>query len=160
VRCWYSLISQKVHIAVDDLDRAILGILSEQGRLSNKDLASQLGIAESTCHARVKGLEKSGVLRGFRPDIDHSKLGLQVEALISVRIRPAGRVLLREIGRTLAAETSVLDVYFVAGAFDFVLRVAARGTEEIRDFVATRLSTDACIESTQTSLIFEHIPGH
>ena len=143
---------------LDDIDRQIVAALVDNGRLPNNVLAERLGIAASTCLARTRALVDRGVIRGFHADVHYPRLG-DLQAVISVRVRPNARPSLSELGRRLAREQGVLSVFFVAGAFDFMIHVVARDTEGLREFVVHALSANAEIESTQTSLVFEHIPG-
>ena len=143
---------------LDDIDRQIVAALVDNGRLPNNVLAERLGIAASTCLARTRALVDRVVIRGFDADVNYPRLG-DLQAVISVRVRPNARPSLSELGRRLAREQGVLSVFFVAGAFDFMIHVVARDTEGLREFVVHALSANAEIESTQTSLVFEHIPG-
>jgi DNA-binding Lrp family transcriptional regulator len=145
-------------LRLDDIDRQIVAALVDNGRLPNNVLAERLGIAASTCLARTRALVDRGVIRGFHADVNYPRLG-DLQAVISVRVRPNARPSLSELGRRLAREQGVLSVFFVAGAFDFMIHVVARDTEGLREFVVHALSANAEIESTQTSLVFEHIPG-
>ena len=148
-----------VQRALDAVDRRLLAELAANGRLPNNVLAERLGIAPSTCLVRTQNLVKRGVIRGFRADVDYSKVGADLQAIISVRVRPSARAGLLELGRLLAREPGVLNVFFVAGVFDFLVHVVARDTEGLRHFVTRTLSSRTEIESTQTSLVFEHLPG-
>ncbi len=151
--------SNPVQKPLDAVDREILSELVREGRLPNNVLAERLGIAPSTCLMRTQNLVKRGVIRGFRADVDHAKVGAGLQAMVSVRVRPGARGALLEFGKRLAHEPGVLNVYFVAGAFDFLVHVAASDSEGLRDFVTQNLSARPETESTQTSLVFEHFPG-
>jgi DNA-binding Lrp family transcriptional regulator len=144
---------------LDAVDREILTELVRDGRLPNNVLAERLGIAPSTCLMRTQNLIKRGVIRGFRADVDQTRLGVDLQAIVSVRVRPGARGSLVELGQRLAHEPGVLNVYFVAGAFDFLVHVAASDTEGLRNFVTQTLSARPETESTQTSLVFEHFQG-
>ncbi|MEK9737635.1 MAG: Lrp/AsnC family transcriptional regulator [Candidatus Nanopelagicales bacterium] len=144
---------------LDALDRRIVAELVRDGRLPNNLLAERLGIAPSTCLTRTRSLIDRGVIRGFRADVDHAKLGADLQALISVRIRANSRGDLPELARRLAREPGVQSVYFITGAFDFLIHVVAADTEGLRVFVADRLSASPEIETTQTSLVFDHLAG-
>jgi DNA-binding Lrp family transcriptional regulator len=144
---------------LDAVDREILTELVRDGRLPNNVLAERLGIAPSTALLRTQNLVKRGVIRGFRADVDHARVGAGLQAMVSVRVRPGARGSLMEFGKRLAQEPGVLNVYFVAGAFDFLVHVAASDTEGLRNFVTQNLSSRPETESTQTSLVFEHFPG-
>ncbi len=148
--------SQDVHPRIDDVDRALLRILAVDARISNKDLAERVGIAPSTCVGRVRALRASGVIRGYHADIDPRALGHDLEAMIAIRLQPHARGAMGEVVGSLSRRPEVLDVYFVAGANDFLVHVATASTDELRGFVADHLNRDPAIAGTETNLIFEH----
>lgn len=142
--------------ALDDVDRAILRVLAAEARTPNNALAAAVGVAPSTCLARVRSLCERGVIRGFHADVDPAALGHDLQAMIAVGLQAHARAHLAQMVRRLAALPEVLDVYFVAGADDFLVHVATPGTDALRRFVAEQLNTDPDVARTQTSLIFEH----
>ncbi len=142
--------------ALDEVDRAILRILAAEARTPNNALAAAVGVAPSTCLARVRSLRERGVIRGFHADVDPAALGHDLQAMIAVGLQAHARAHLAQMVRRLAALSEVLDVYFVAGADDFLVHVATPGTDALRRFVAEQLNTDPDVARTQTSLIFEH----
>lgn len=144
---------------LDSLDRKILGLLHADARITNSALAEKLGVAASTCHARVRRLVDLGVIRGFYADVDPSAVGLPLQAMISVSLQSHARGKIRSFIQQIRRKRQVVDVYFLAGADDFILHVAARDTEDLRSFVVENLNADADVAGTQTSLIFEHLRG-
>ena len=78
-------------VRLDGTDRAILQVLADDARISNKELADRVGIAQSTCLARVRALRESGVIRGFHADIDPRALGHDLQAMIAIRLQPHAR---------------------------------------------------------------------
>jgi DNA-binding Lrp family transcriptional regulator len=147
------------HADLDDIDRRILTTLHADARMSNSALADAVGIAASTCHGRVRRLQDLGVIRGFYTDIDPSAIGLTLQAMISVSLQANARGKIRSFIDQMRRKPQVMDVYFLAGADDFILHVAARDTEDLRAFVVENLNADADVAGTQTSLIFEHLRG-
>lgn len=145
--------------AIDDVDRRILTALHADARMSNSALAELVGIAASTCHGRVRRLQEVGVIRGFYADIDPSAIGLNLQAMISVRLQFTARSKIGSFIQQIRRKHQVMDVYFLAGADDFILHVAARDTDDLRSFVVENLNADADVAATQTSLIFEHLRG-
>ena len=141
---------------LDDVDRALLQILATDARISNKDLAERVGIAASTCLARVRALRQRGVIRGFYADIDPWALGHDIQAMIAIRLQPHARGAMSEVVAGLSRRPEVLDVYFLAGANDFLVHVACADTDGLRRFVADHLNRNRAIAGTETSLIFEH----
>ena len=141
------------------MDRRILTALHADARISNSALAEAVGVAASTCHGRVRRLQELGVIRGFYTDIDPTALGLSLQAMISVSLQAGARGKIRSFIQHIRRRPQVMDVYFLAGADDFILHVAARDTDDLRAFVVENLNADQDVAGTQTSLIFEHLRG-
>nr|WP_246182802.1 Lrp/AsnC family transcriptional regulator [Mycolicibacterium grossiae] len=146
-------------VDLDEVDRHILVALHADARMSNTALAEHVGIAPSTCHGRVRRLQEIGVIRGFHADIDPAALGLSLQAMISVSLQSNARGKIDSFIRHIRRRPQVMDVYFLAGADDFILHVAARDTDDLRSFVVQNLNADSDVAGTQTSLIFEHLRG-
>jgi DNA-binding Lrp family transcriptional regulator len=159
-RRWLDDQSKDVRPAdLDEVDRRILTLLHGDARITNNALAEAVGIAPSTCHGRVRRLVDLGVVRGFYTDIDPVAVGLPLQAMISVSLHSNARGKIRSFIQQIRSRRQVMDVYFLAGADDFILHVAARDTEDLRSFVVENLNADADVAGTQTSLIFEHLRG-
>ncbi|EPQ75695.1 AsnC family transcriptional regulator [Mycobacterium marinum] len=144
---------------LDDMDRKILLLLHGDARITNNALAQAVGIAPSTCHGRVRRLVDLGVIRGFYTDIDPVAVGQPLQAMISVSLQANARGKIRSFIQQIRRKRQVMDVYFLAGAEDFLLHVAARDTDDLRSFVVENLNADINVAGTQTSLIFEHLRG-
>jgi DNA-binding Lrp family transcriptional regulator len=151
---------QDVHTGpLDDVDRRILNALHDDARIPNSVLADVVGIAPSTCHGRLRRLQDIGVIRGFYTDVDPAAIGRPLQAMISVSLQSHARGRIRHFIHEIRKLPQVIDVYFLAGADDFILHVAARDTEDLRSFVVENLNADPDVAGTQTSLIFEHLRG-
>ena len=144
---------------LDAVDRKILTLLHGDARITNNALAEAVGIAPSTCHGRVRRLVDLGVIRGFYTDVDPVAVGLPLQAMISVNLQSNSRGKILSFIQQIRTRRQVMDVYFLAGADDFILHVAARDTADLRSFVVENLNADADVAGTQTSLIFEHLRG-
>lgn len=144
---------------IDDVDRRILNALHDDARIPNNALAALVGIAPSTCHGRVRRLQQLGVIRGFFTDVDPAAIGRPLQAMISVSLQANARGRIRHFISEIRKRRQVIDVYFLAGADDFILHVAARDTEDLRSFVVENLNADPDVAGTHTSLIFEHLRG-
>jgi len=150
---------QEVRQPLDDVDRALLRLLATDGRMSNKALADQVGIAQSTCLTRIRQLRERGVIRGFHADVDPRAVGHGLQTMIAVRLHPRARGHLSDFAESMRRRPEVLDVYFVAGANDYLLHVAMASTDAIRWFVAEHLNRNPDVAHTETMLIFEHLPA-
>lgn len=148
---------------LDAVDRTILQALAADARITNNSLAELAGIAPSTCLGRVRSLRERGVIRGFHADLDPAAIGRPIQAMIAVRMQSHARSHLTEFAAGVSALPEVLNVFFLAGADDFLVHVAARSTENLRNFVVVNLSGNPDMALTETNLIFEHIrasPGY
>lgn len=143
---------------LDGTDLAIVRELERNGRIPNSELAARVGIAESTCHKRVRALVASGVITGFRAEVLPAALGLHLEALISIRLHAHARGDLRSFQSYLEELPSTQRVYFVAGDRDFLLHVAVRDAVALRELVSDTISLRPEVAATNTSLIFDHAP--
>lgn len=143
--------------ALDRVDRAILEQLAHDARMPNNALAAAVGVAPSTCLGRVRALRESGVIRGFHADVDPAAIGRPLQAMISVRVQSHARAQIAVFAEQIAAAPEVLDVFFLAGADDFLVHVAARDTDNLREFVVVNLSGHPDVALTETNLIFQHI---
>ncbi|WP_167103469.1 Lrp/AsnC family transcriptional regulator [Mycobacterium sp. DL592] len=153
------LAPKDVRADLDNVDRRILALLHADARISNSALADAVGIAPSTCHGRVRRLQDLGVIRGFYADIDPAAIGLSLQAMVSVSLQSNARGKIGTFIEHIRRKPQVMDVYFLAGADDFIIHVAARDTDDLRAFVVENLNADADVAGTQTSLIFEHLRG-
>jgi DNA-binding Lrp family transcriptional regulator len=147
--------AQDVRI-LDDVDRRLVGLLRENARTPNSRLAELLGIAPSTCAARVSALVDRGVITGFTAIVPPAARGLGLEALISVSIRAGSRQHIGEFRADLQHRPEVRQLFFLGGAEDFVLHVAVHDTDALREFVVEQLSAHPAVASTRTSLVFQH----
>ncbi len=144
---------------LDSIDERIVSALRRQGRLPNNALAAQVGIAASTCLTRVRGLVDRGVISGFHAEVDPAWFGRPIQAMIAVRLRSDARGAINGFSERLAGMTEVLNVYFLAGADDFHVHVAAKDPEDLRAFVVDHLSSAPEVALTETNLIFQHTRG-
>lgn len=144
---------------LDATDLAILAELERDGRISNSELAARVGVAESTCHKRMRALQASGAIRGFHAEVDPAAVGHGLEALISIRLTVNARGDLRAFQSYLEQLPATRHVYFVAGDRDFLVHVAVRDTEEMRRLVSDTISIRPEVAATNTSLIFDHSRG-
>lgn len=145
--------------ALDGTDRLILAELAADGRLTNAALAARAGIAESTCIHRVRALRQSGVITGFRARVDLAALGLPLQAVIKVRLGSHNREHVHSFHATLSGIPGVLTAFHVAGEDDYLLHVAVKSPEALRDLVLEHITVHPAVRHTETNLVFEVLDG-
>ena len=144
-------------IELDGVDRRILELLASDARIPNATMAAKVGIAPSTCLARVRRLEDSEVITAYRADLAPDLLGKPLQALVFVRLQVHARGRIGKFAQRLAVLPGVLNVFFLAGVNDFLVHVATRSPDELRNFVVENLSASRDVATTETNLIFEHV---
>lgn len=146
---------QELRPPLDEVDRALLGLLARDARTTNQAMADAVGIAPSTCLARVRALRERGVVRGFHADVDPAAVGRPLQAMISMRLHSDARDRMEQFSDRLTTLPSLREVFFVAGEDDYLLHVAVADSFALRDLVTT-LNALPEVAGTNTSLIFEH----
>ena len=145
--------------ALDELDLRLLAALVASPGRSNKALAADLGIAESTCAYRVRALRSRGVITGVRVVLDATALGLPLQGVIRVRL---GRHTREGVGRlfdALVRTPGVIEVFHVAGEDDFLVHVAVEDAAALRDIVLQHITVHETVRTTETHLVFERREG-
>ncbi len=146
-------------LPLDPVDRAILEALSQDARIPNSRLADRVGVAPSTCLARVRALRERGVLRGFHAEVDLAALGRPLQAMVAVRLTVHHRAEIESFTRHVRALPGVLSVFHMTGQTDYLVWVAASDAQDLREFVVDHLATHAAGAHAETSLIYEHRRG-
>lgn len=142
--------------SLDRIDFEIIELLQKDARLSNKELAAAVGLAASSCLARVQRLHADGVLRGYHADVSLEALGIGLQAMVAVRLRQHSRTQLKAFWKHLRSLKEVRAIYHVTGAHDFLVHVVARDMEHLRDLALDAFTSRPEVAHLETSLIFEH----
>lgn len=151
--------SAQNNIQLDELDEKILWELTRDARIPNNALAEKLHVSPSTTLTRVRALRESGALKSLHALPDLRTVGLPIQAMISVRLRAQARPQIKTYASKVMKMPSVLSAYFLGGPDDFLIHVACTSTEQLRDFVAVKLSMDPAVATTQTNIVFEFLHG-
>jgi DNA-binding Lrp family transcriptional regulator len=148
----------KLSDQLDRIDFAIMGVLQKNARVANNRLAETVGVAPSTCLERVRRLARLGVLRGYHADIDPAALGVGLEAMIAVRLRQHSRDLVDSFRTYVVELPEVRSVFHVTGGDDFLVHVAARDSDHLRDLALDSFTNRPEVDHIQTQLIFKYTP--
>ena len=113
---------------LDEIDLKILGLLQDDGRIANKDLARVVNLSPTPCLRRVGLLTEAGYIKGYKAVLDPAMLGFTLRAFLSIkRSRDSNREL---IGKELLAIPEVQACHVVSGEFDFLVELLARDMDD------------------------------
>jgi DNA-binding Lrp family transcriptional regulator len=143
--------------SIDDVDRAIVAVLREDGRISMRALAARLHISRAGAYLRVQRLEEAGVITGYTARVDPQRYGYGLSAYVYLKIaQPAWKALQAR----LMAIPEVEHAALVSGDTDIVLLVRTRDIAALRELVLNSFQSMPEVLSTQTVLIFDELgPG-
>jgi DNA-binding Lrp family transcriptional regulator len=142
---------------LEPTDVKILEALQDDGRLTNQALAETVGLSTSPCWRRVRQLEDSGVIAGYRADLDRRKIGLDVLAFIRVKIDSHSEAEAEEFSRSVTRLKEVVACYSIAGDADFLLQVVSPDLETYAEFAMTVVRRLPRIKEMQTTFVLKEI---
>ena len=142
---------------LDRIDYKILGLLQNNARISNKEIANKVGLAASSCLVRIRLLRSAGVIAGFHAELNPASMGVALQAMISVRLRRHFKPDVEAFRRHALGLPEVVQLYHVAGPIDFLLHVWTRDSDHLRDLAMTAFTSRKEVAHIETELLFEHI---
>ncbi|MGM7776774.1 Lrp/AsnC family transcriptional regulator [Arthrobacter sp. KNU-44] len=142
---------------IDGIDRTILRHLKEDGRMTATALAAKVGLTVAPCHRRLRDLEASGVIRGYRADIDPGAIGLGFEAIVFVTLRQADRATMSEFEDRVAAIPNIVEAQRLFGSPDYLLRVIAADLPAYQRFYDDQLSALPSVERLNSTLVMKNL---
>ena len=134
---------------LDELDVRIVRLLNADARKSYRDIAKEVDASISTVSNRIRKLEGQGIISGYVPILNESRLGYDVLAVVGVKIHK-GKLL--EVQRRIAKDDRVTHVYDVTGEWDSIVVVRLRNTRELDAFIK-RLGSMEYVENTYTQVV-------
>ncbi|MFN4010387.1 MAG: Lrp/AsnC family transcriptional regulator [Pannonibacter sp.] len=116
---------------LDRLDKRILTVLQQDGRIPNADLAEKVGLSASACLRRVRALEETGVINGYVALLDQRKIGRRMDVFVEISLVGQANEVLNAFEQAVAQYPEIMECYLMAGDADYLLRLTA---EDPNDF--------------------------
>ncbi len=140
---------------IDDIDRQIMVIMQDNGRVSNVEISRRVGMAPSAILERVRKLEDRGVIAGYAARLDPPAIGKALLAFVFVQT--GERIWQSGTGEALAAIPEVQEVHHIAGEDCFMVKIRARDTESLGRLLREQFGAICSIRSTRTTIVLETI---
>ena len=137
---------------LDPIDRRILTLLQDDGRMTNVELAERVGLTAPPCLRRVRALEETGTIRGYHAEIDPATLGYPITVFAMVSLRSQAETDLAAFETHVATIAEVRECHMLNGEIDFILKIVARDLKGFQDILTTHLTRAPNVASVKTSL--------
>ncbi|WP_298828177.1 Lrp/AsnC family transcriptional regulator [uncultured Piscinibacter sp.] len=142
---------------LDATDLRILRELQADAGLSNVELARRVGLSPSPCLARVKALERDGVIRKVVALLDAQRLGLHLNVFISISLKQQTRAALAAFEAKVCARDEVMECYLMTGDADYLIRVAVPDMAALERFIIEQLSPMEEVEKIRSSFALKQV---
>jgi len=143
---------------LDNYDRRILAVLQEQGRISNQELADRIGLSPSPCLRRVRALEESGIIAGYRALLDANRLGLKLIAFVSISMDRHTPERFANFDARVAAMPEVLECSLITGRdADYQLKVVVRDMDAYQDLLLNKLTRIEGVSGVHSSFVLRQV---
>jgi Lrp/AsnC family leucine-responsive transcriptional regulator len=143
---------------IDRYDRQILAILQAEGRISNQELADRIGLSPSPCLRRVRVLEESGLITGYRAMLDAKKLGLTLMALIGISMDLHTPERFATLEAAIGDIPEVLECLLITGQqSDYQLKVVVRDMEAYQDLLLNKITRIQGVTGVHTSFVLRKV---
>ncbi len=145
-------------IRLDRYDRRILEILQEDGRISNQDLAERIGLSPSPCLRRVRALEESGLITGYRALLDARRLGLTLMALVQISMDRHTPERFARFDAAVGGLPEVLECLLITGReADYQLKVVVHDMDAYQELLLNKLTRIEGVSGVQSSFVLRRV---
>lgn len=145
-------------MTLDRHDRAILTLLQHQGRISNQELADQVGLSPSPCLRRVRSLEQSGIISGYRALLDAKRLGLTLMALIHISMDRHTPERFENFENKIKEIPHVIECLLITGqAADYQLKVLVHDMDAYQTLLLNRITRIDGVSGVHSSFVLRSV---
>ncbi len=142
---------------MDAMDREILALLQQQGRLTVTELADRVRLSISPCHRRLRALEASGTITGYRAQLDAKAVGLGFESLVFVSMRQSDSATLEQFEAGVAKVHNIVQAQRLFGDPDYMLRVVAKDLEDFQRLYDAELANLQGVQRLMSTLVMKTV---
>ena len=138
---------------LDQTDKKIIEILQENGRITNNELAKQVGLTTTPTLERVKRLEKNGIIKGYTAWIDRQKVGKGLTVFCSIKLAVHQMQEMQGFSEHIAGIPEILACYNITGEYDYLLHVIVKDTNEYEKLLRSKLTRIPGFEQIHTGIV-------
>ena len=142
---------------IDAIDRRIIKLLQQDGKMKIKEVAHHLKMSNTPIFDRIKRLERTGFIKGYTAIVDQKKLGFQLVAFCSVNLERHHTDIIQQFEKEVKELEEVEECYHIAGMFDYLLKINVKDMADYQHFIAKKLANLANIGKVQSSFVMTEI---
>ncbi len=142
---------------LDRLDKKILEALQENGRISNVDLAKQIGLSATPCLNRVKRLEKMGCIEQYTIRVNPAFVNAALLVFVELRLDRTSKDVFTHFSRAVQKLPEIMECHLVTGDFDYLLKARVADTHAYRRLLGETLLSLPHVNSTRTYMVMEEV---
>lgn len=142
---------------MDKIDKKILAELQQNGRLSLTELAEKIGLSLSPCHRRVRALEESGVIRGYRAQLEPALIGLQFATIVFVTLRDGDKVSVSAFEEAVIEIPQIVQAQRLFGDPDYMLHVVTKDLLSFQKLYDERLSAMPNVQRLISTMVMKNV---
>lgn len=138
---------------IDETDKKILDLLQRDGRLTNAEIAEQVGLSQSACHRRVKQLEQAEVITGYTATVSRAALGFNILAYVFVKLDSHVEDHLAAFERQVNLIDEVVSCSAISGGGDYILQVVARDMNGFAEVALKKLARLPGVKDSSSNFV-------
>jgi len=142
---------------IDGFDRTILAELQQNGRLTNNELAEQIGLSPSQCSRRRTRLEETGLITGYHAAIDRERAGFALVSIISVTLATHTEGNAERFARLVRASPNILEAHALTGEMDYSIKVVTEDLNALSDFINGTLLAHEAVQNVKTAIVLNTV---
>jgi len=138
---------------LDRFDARILSELQREGRLPVVELAELIGLSPTPCARRIRSLEAAGVIEGYAAILNPTRVGLEIQAIVHVKLTEHTDETVARFEREIALLDEVTNCFAITGAYDFILQVFGKDLESLSSVILKKLLRIPHVRDVQSSVV-------
>ena len=138
-------------------DVKLASLLQQNARLTNAELAEAVGLSQSACHRRVKQLEETGIISGYRAVVSRRKVGLSVLAYVFVKLESHAEEHLEAFSKAIDGVDEVIACYAISGTGDYLLQVVAKDMDAYAEVALKKLADLPGVKDSSSNFVLSTV---
>ena len=144
-------------VMIDSTDKLILALLQNDGKITFKEIASQLNLTTTPVYERIKRLERDGYIKSYKAILDRKKIGLNLLVFCNISLKEHQASYLSQFEKDIKKFNEVIACYHIAGMYDYLIKISVEDMDVYQYFIANKLANIKNIARVQSSFVMTEV---